>query len=58
MQVTAKVTELATITETDLAAIESFLLGIGAVAIVVAAFYGVYRWRTQSIDNRVLNKRI
>jgi hypothetical protein len=58
MQVTAKITEIVTISETDLAAIESFFLGIGAAAIAVVAFYGVYRWRTKSIDNRVHNKRI
>lgn len=58
MQVTSKVTDLATISAIDLAAIESFLLGIGAVAITIVVFYGVYRWRTQSIDNKVRNKRI
>ena len=52
MQVTAKVTDLTAITATELAHIERFLTGVGAVAFAIIAFYCVYRWRAQSTDKR------
>jgi len=48
MQVTSKVTDLTAITATELAAIGNFLSGLGAVALAIVAFYGVYRWGRKS----------
>jgi len=52
MQVTAKLTDLTAITATDIANIESFLSGVGAVALAIIAFYCIYRWRAQSTDKK------
>jgi hypothetical protein len=52
MQVTAKVTDIAAITVTELAHIEIFLTGLGAVALAVIAFYYVHRWSAQSTNKR------
>ncbi len=52
MQVTVKITELTAFTTTELAAIESFFSGVGAVALAIIAFYGVYRWKGQATYKR------
>lgn len=40
MQVSSKVTDLTALTATDLAAIETFLSGVGAVALVIVSING------------------
>ncbi len=52
MQVSSKVTDLIALTAADLAVIGNFLSGVGAVALAIVAFYGVYRWRAESSDKR------
>jgi hypothetical protein len=52
MQVSSKITDFTALTTPDLAAIGSYLLGLGSVALGGIAFYGVYRWMYQVTDKR------
>jgi hypothetical protein len=49
MQVSSKVTDLTTLTAAELADIGNYLSGIGAVALAIIVFYGIYSWREKSI---------
>jgi len=47
MQVTSKVTEITTLSATELATIVNFFSGLGTAVLAVVAFYGVYRWKAR-----------
>jgi hypothetical protein len=50
MQVSSKVTDLATLTAAELADIGNYLSGVGAAALALIVFFCVYRWRVKPTD--------
>lgn len=45
MQVTSKVTEITTLSATELTTIVNFFSGLGTAVLAVVAFYVIYKWK-------------